>query len=44
LNYSTGKTLANNTVIALSVDGKISVYNSGPFGINFIIDVNGYFK
>ena len=44
LNYSGGRTIANNAILGLSIDGKLSIYNSGPQTINFIIDVNGYFK
>jgi hypothetical protein len=45
LNYSTNRqALANNAIVRLSSDGKISIYlnSSGP--VHFIIDVNGYFK
>jgi hypothetical protein len=44
INYATGKTLANNAVLRVATDGTINVFNSGPFGVNFIVDVNGYFK
>ncbi len=44
INYTTGKTRANNAVISLGSDGSLNVYNSGPATVNFIIDVNGYFK
>lgn len=44
LNYRSGKTLANNAITRLSSDGRINVYNSGPFAIHVIIDVNGYFQ
>jgi hypothetical protein len=44
LNYRGGKTLANNAVVPIGSDGTINVYNSGPSGTNFIVDVAGYFK
>ena len=44
LNYRSGRILANNAIVPVAADGSINVYNSGPFGINFIIDVNGYFQ
>ncbi|MBV8519359.1 MAG: hypothetical protein JO197_18345 [Acidobacteria bacterium] len=43
LNYRTGKTRANNAVLPLSADGRITVKNEGST-LNFIIDVTGYFK
>jgi hypothetical protein len=44
INYRPGKTLANNAVVPIGADGTINVYNSGPSGTNFIVDVTGYFK
>lgn len=45
VNYTPARSaLANNAVVRLSTDGKISVYNSGPGAAHFIIDVTGYFK
>ena len=44
INYVSGKTLANNAIVGVAADGTINVYNSGPYGINFIVDVNGYFQ
>jgi hypothetical protein len=44
LNYKTGRTLANNAVVRLSSDGKISIYNSGPVAVHAIVDVTGYFQ
>jgi hypothetical protein len=42
INYSPGRTLANNGIVRVGSDS-INVFNSGST-INFIIDVNGYFK
>jgi hypothetical protein len=44
VNYASGKTLANNAILRVAADGTINVFNSGPFGVHFIVDVNGYFK
>jgi len=44
INYATGKTRANNAILRVASDGTINVFNSGPFGAHFIVDVNGYFK
>jgi|GEM_PF-6366578 len=44
INYSSGKTLANNAVVRVGSDGTINIYNSGPVGVHCIVDVNGYFK
>jgi hypothetical protein len=43
LNYKANRSLANNSIVKLSSDGKVSVYNSGP-ALNFVIDLNGYFQ
>jgi hypothetical protein len=42
LNYRAGRNRANNTVMRLSTDGRLAVYNAGP-AVHFIIDVTGYF-
>jgi hypothetical protein len=42
INYQTGRTLANNAIVRVGSD-TINVYNGGPT-LNFVIDVNGYFK
>src|SRR5207244_3967042 len=44
INYIAGRIRANNATVTLSSYGKLSVFNSGPNNINFIIDVDGYFK
>jgi len=44
INYSSGRTLANNAVVRVGSDGTINIYNSGPVGVHCIVDVNGYFK
>jgi hypothetical protein len=42
INYLTNKTLSNNAIVRVGSDS-INVYNGGPT-VNFVIDVNGYFK
>lgn len=42
INYQTNRTLANNAIVRSGSD-TINVYNGGPT-VNFVIDVNGYFK
>jgi hypothetical protein len=44
INYRTGRTRANNTIIPVSAGGYVKVYNSGPAGAHVIIDVTGYFQ
>jgi len=44
INYAAGLVRANNAIVSVAADGTINIYNSGPFGIHVIIDVNGYFK
>jgi hypothetical protein len=43
MNYRTGKTRANNAIVPLSANGRVSVKNEGS-ALHFIIDVTGYFK
>jgi uncharacterized repeat protein (TIGR01451 family) len=44
LNYAAGQTRANNGIVPLSSDGKLSVYCGQAGGTtHFILDVNGYF-
>ncbi|HYC87660.1 MAG TPA: hypothetical protein VEO54_00485 [Thermoanaerobaculia bacterium] len=43
INYRANRTRANNAVIPLSGDGRITMKNSGS-ELHFIIDVTGYFK
>jgi hypothetical protein len=44
LNYKSGTTRGNNAIIAVGADGTINIFNGGSVPIDFIIDVNGYFK
>jgi len=46
INFSPGKTRANNAVVALASDfsGKVKVRNGSTGTVHFILDVNGYFK
>ncbi len=43
INYSTGRTLANNAVVRIGPDGTINIFNAGA-DLNFVVDVTGYFK
>lgn len=43
INYRANRTRANNAVIPLSGDGRITLKNSGST-LHFIVDVTGYFK
>ncbi|HEX6087795.1 MAG TPA: immunoglobulin domain-containing protein [Thermoanaerobaculia bacterium] len=43
LSYRANRTRANNSVMRLSSDGRLSVYNGGP-PVHFLIDVTGYFQ
>lgn len=43
INYRANRTRANNAVIPLSSDGRMTLKNSGST-LHFIIDVTGYFK
>jgi hypothetical protein len=46
INFTPGRTLANNAVVALASDfsGSIRVKNNSAGTVHFILDVNGYFK
>jgi hypothetical protein len=44
INYTTGRTLANNARVALGADGTINVFNSGSSPLDVLIDIQGYFK
>jgi hypothetical protein len=43
INYRANRTRANNAVIPLSGDGRVTLKNSGST-LHFIVDVTGYFK
>ena len=44
MNYVAGQTRANNGIVPLSADGKLSVYCGQASGTaHVILDVNGYF-
>lgn len=43
LNYRTGKTRANNAVVALGPDGTLLLKNVGAT-THFVVDVTGYFQ
>jgi uncharacterized repeat protein (TIGR01451 family) len=46
INFAPGQTRANNGIVPVSGDGKLSVRNDQPpgnFGVHVILDVNGYF-
>jgi hypothetical protein len=44
ISYTAGRTLANNAVIRLGPDGTINFYHAGSDPLQFVIDINGYFK
>jgi len=48
INFSAGRTRANNAVLALGVAGKVAAAAelSGPAGgtVHFVLDVSGYFR
>lgn len=44
INYTPGRTLANNARIPLGVDGSINIFNAGAAPADFLIDVAGYFQ
>jgi len=44
INFSPGPPRANNSVLALSQDGELAVYNGAPGSVDLILDVNGYFQ
>jgi hypothetical protein len=44
INYTPGRTLANNTRITIGVDGSINIFNAASTPLDFLIDVAGYFK
>jgi len=43
INFQAGRTLGNNAVVRVG-SNTINVYNGSPSAVNFVIDVNGYFK
>jgi Putative Ig domain len=44
LNYSAGKTRANNGIVPLNASGQMGVYVGSAGAAHFILDVNGYFE
>jgi hypothetical protein len=44
LNYTSGRTLANNARVALGADGTLNIFNSGSSPLDLLIDISGYFK
>jgi len=44
INYTAGRTLANNARITVGVDGSINMFNAAGTPLDFLIDVAGYFK
>ncbi len=44
INYTAGRTLANNARITVGVDGSINIFNAAGTPLDFLIDVSGYFK
>lgn len=43
INFSKSQTIANNTYLGLSADGKIKIRNGSKQTVHVIVDVNGYF-
>jgi hypothetical protein len=44
INYTTGRTLANNARITVGLDGSINMFNAAGTPLDFLIDVSGYFQ
>jgi hypothetical protein len=44
LNFTPGRTLANNARVALGADGTLNIYNAGSAPLDILIDISGYFK
>ncbi len=44
INFSPGRTLANNARIVLGVDGSINMFNAGVTPLDVLIDISGFFK
>jgi hypothetical protein len=44
INYTAGRTLANNARITVGVDGSINIFNAAGTPLDFLIDLSGYFK
>lgn len=43
INFRTGKTRANNTIVAVAPGARMNVLHNGP-PVHFVIDVLGYFR
>jgi len=44
INFTPGRTLANNARIVVGVDGSINIFNAGVQPVDFVIDISGYFQ
>jgi hypothetical protein len=44
LNFTPGRTLANNARVALGVDGTLNIFNAGSAPLDVLLDISGYFK
>jgi hypothetical protein len=44
ISVRTGRTRANNTLVYLAPDGAFLVKNGAPGALDFVLDVNGYFR
>jgi len=44
LNFSPGRTLANNARVALGADGTLNIFNASSSPLDVLIDIAGYFK
>ncbi|HXA16931.1 MAG TPA: IPT/TIG domain-containing protein, partial [Thermoanaerobaculia bacterium] len=44
INFTPGRTLANNARIALGVDGSINIFNAGATPLDVLTDISGFYK
>jgi hypothetical protein len=44
INYTAGRTLANNARVTVGIDGSINIFNAAGTPLDFLIDVAGYFQ
>ncbi len=44
LSFRAGRTRANNTIVSVASDGSFLVKNNGGGSLDFVLDVNGYYK
>ncbi len=44
LSFRAGRTRANNTIVYVASDGSFLVKNNAGGSLDFVLDVNGYYK